>query len=134
MIGFRALNDNPLDPIQGRWHAINEEIPDAVTRWSFFLAYVSNKTCTDGDLDNLSTAGLDLGFGRYKTKNQQDQEARIHANEKHCVHDFKMALLVIRKASKTAHRSKDSFSPEERRNLRLVLGGLARPATTVNRR
>ena len=58
----------------------------------------------------------------------------IHTNEKHCVHDFKMALLVIRKASKTAHRSKDSFSPEERRNLRLVLGGLARPATTVNRR
>ena len=43
-------------------YAINEEIPDAVTRWSLFLAYVSNETCTDGDLDNLSTASLDLGF------------------------------------------------------------------------
>ena len=62
-------------------YAINEEIPDADTRWSFFLAYVSNKTCTDGDLDNLSTAGLDLGFGRYKTKNQQDQKPHIHANK-----------------------------------------------------
>ena len=58
---------------------------------------------------------------------------RIHANEKHCVHDFKMALLVIRKANKTAHRSKDSFSSEERRNLRLILGDLARPTTTANR-
>ena len=100
----------------------------------FCLAHTSNETRAVGGSDDLFTASLDLGFGRYKTKNQQDQEARIHANEKHCVHDFKMALLVIRKASKTAHRSKDSFSPEERRNPRLVLGGLARPATTVNRR
>ena len=67
-----------------------------------------------GGSDDLFTASLDLGFGRYKTKNQQDQKPRIHANEKHCVHDFKMALLVIRKVSKTANRSKDLFSPEER--------------------
>jgi len=26
MIGFRTLNDNPLPPLQGRWHTPKEEI------------------------------------------------------------------------------------------------------------
>ena len=43
-------------------YAINEEIPDAVTRWSFFLAYVSNETRSVDGSDDLFTASLDLGF------------------------------------------------------------------------
>ena len=83
----------------------------------FCLAHTSNETRAVGGSDDLFTASLDLGFGRYKTKNQQDQEARIHANEKHCVHDFKMALLLIGNESKTAHQSKNSFCPEKDESL-----------------
>ena len=43
-------------------YAINEEIPDAVTRWSLFLAYVSNETRSVDGSDDLFTASLNLGF------------------------------------------------------------------------
>ena len=66
------------------------------------------------DSDDLFTASLDLGIGRNETKNQQNRQSRVHANEKHCVHDFKMAGLLIRKESKTAHRSKGSIQDQGR--------------------
>lgn len=86
-------------------------------RWQLPKCGAFARMVSAGELassDDLFTASIDLGFGRYETKNQQDEKACNHTNEKQYVHDIKMALLVIRKESEKAHQPKGPSNPEEK--------------------